>query len=66
MRFLVIVLGFFIISCQEQRKHGPNPEILIETTAGDMEFELFPEQAPQTVAAFLKNIEKDIYSNSSF
>ena len=43
-----------------------NPHILIITSFGDIEAELFPTQAPKTVAAFLSYIDSGYYTNSSF
>ena len=33
---------------------------------GEIELELFPDQAPKTVAAFLSNVDAGFYDNSSF
>lgn len=38
----------------------------IETSLGIIEVELYPEQAPQTVANFLKYVDAGLYANSSF
>jgi peptidyl-prolyl cis-trans isomerase A (cyclophilin A) len=43
-----------------------NPRIHLQTQAGDIEIELFPDQAPKTVAAFLSYIDSGFYRNSSF
>ena len=42
------------------------PRILIRTQAGDIEVEVYPRQAPKTVAAFLSYIDSGFYRNSSF
>lgn len=67
MRFVIKKTGlwlavFILIGC------GPKTtdEIIIETRAGDIEVKLYPQQAPKTVAAFLANVEADLYKNSSF
>jgi peptidyl-prolyl cis-trans isomerase A (cyclophilin A) len=38
----------------------------IETTIGDIELELFAAQAPVTVSNFLKYVDAELYTNSSF
>jgi len=43
-----------------------NPHVIIETRMGDIEVELFPEQAPKTVAAFLSYVDSGFYNKSSF
>lgn len=53
-----------LLSCSST--NDVRPHIIIETAFGDMEFELYADKAPQTVAAFLKNVEAEIYSSSSF
>ncbi len=58
---VVICLSFF--SCSH---HYDNPHVRIETSRGDIEVELFPKQAPLSVAAFLKNVDSGYYKNTSF
>lgn len=43
-----------------------NPHIEIQTKLGDIEVELYPDQAPKTVAAFLSYVKAGYYTNSSF
>lgn len=43
-----------------------NPHVIIETSLGDIEVELFQEKAPKTVDAFLSNIDAGLYTNVSF
>lgn len=38
----------------------------IETTLGDINIELYPEQAPKTVANFLSYVDEGLYTQSSF
>jgi peptidyl-prolyl cis-trans isomerase A (cyclophilin A) len=42
------------------------PHVRIGTAAGDIEIELYPGQAPRTVAAFLSYIDSGFYRNGSF
>jgi peptidyl-prolyl cis-trans isomerase A (cyclophilin A) len=43
-----------------------NPRIEIQTAFGDIEVELYPAQAPKTVAAFLSYIDSGFYKRTSF
>lgn len=43
-----------------------NPHIVINTQLGDIEVELFPNQAAKTVAAFLSYIDSGFYNKTSF
>ncbi len=43
-----------------------NPNVLIETTSGDILVELFPEAAPKTVENFLSYVDDEFYKNTIF
>ena len=43
-----------------------NPHIEIQTSKGDIEVELYPDQAPKSVQAFLSYVKAGYYKNSSF
>jgi len=43
-----------------------NPHVRIETGAGDIEVELYPMQAPKSVAAFLSYVDAGLYKDGSF
>jgi len=43
-----------------------NPHVVIYTTMGDIELELFPDKAPKSVAAFLSYIDSGYYNKGSF
>ena len=60
---LYILLIISVFSCSNEYK---NPHVRIETRLGDIELELYPEQAPQSVAAFLSYIDSGFYKNASF
>ncbi len=52
-------------SCHEA--HNPDvPRVIIQTQAGDIEVELYPSQAPRTVAAFLSYVDSGFYKRSCF
>ena len=61
----ILVLLFFLslYSCSNDYE---NPHVRIETRLGDIEIELYPGQAPQTVAAFLSYIDSGFYKDASF
>lgn len=54
----------FLYSCQQ--KVYDNPHIEIQTEYGDIEAELYPSKAPQTVVAFLKNVNNKVYDKATF
>ncbi len=58
--FIITLCG----SCES--KQYTNPHILINTSLGKIELEIFPDKAPQTAQAFLTNVEKGMYDESSF
>ena len=43
-----------------------DPKVLLETTAGDILVELYPEKAPKTVENFLKYVDEGFYDNTIF
>ena len=59
--FLICSIFF---SCNNKKNDKPIVKIL--TAYGDIEIELYPKQAPKTVAAFLTNVEKGLYNNTNF
>ncbi len=44
----------------------PLPRVLIRTTKGDIEVELYENQAPETVGNFIHLVEQGFYNNHSF
>jgi peptidyl-prolyl cis-trans isomerase A (cyclophilin A) len=62
-QYLIPLLIILCSACATQYK---NPHIEIRTKLGDIEVELYPDQAPQTVKAFLHYVEAGYYRNSSF
>ncbi len=65
MKNLIIFLfATIFFSCQEKRTGLPHIEI--QTEKGEIELELYPQQAPKTVAAFLSYIDSGYFNNGSF
>jgi len=54
----------FVAACTPGRTSQNN--VLIETGYGDIEVELYPDKAPETVAAFLKYVDEGLYKKASF
>ena len=64
LKHLMVITCLAMAACNEPAYK--NPHIVIETGLGDIEVELFPEQAPKTVAAFLSYIDSGFYNKTSF
>ena len=45
---------------------GPNPQVLLKTSLGEIVLELYPEKAPKTVENFLKYVDDNHYSGTVF
>jgi len=63
-KYLAAVLIIVSVSCNQPVYK--NPHILIDTRLGDIEIELYPEQAPKTVTAFLSFIDSGYFKDCSF
>jgi len=63
-RLLPVILAFLFVQCQPAKNE--NPQVLISTNYGDIKIELYPKQAPKTVAAFLSYIDSGYYQKAAF
>jgi peptidyl-prolyl cis-trans isomerase A (cyclophilin A) len=64
MRYIFHTLLLFVLySCSPKYKH---PNVVITTKFGEIQLELYPDQAPKSVEAFLLNIDSGLYENCSF
>ncbi|MBG9375864.1 peptidylprolyl isomerase [Panacibacter sp. DH6] len=63
-KLLYVCWVLFIVACSEQRT--ANPHVIIDTKFGGIEIELYPEQAPKTVAAFLGYVDSGFYKRANF
>ena len=61
---LLIALVCFFCSCARQDKNKPHIEI--QTGFGDIEVELYADQAPKTVASFLAYVDSGYFNRSTF
>ncbi|WP_086931315.1 peptidylprolyl isomerase [Agarilytica rhodophyticola] len=50
----------------EKKASSAAPKVLLETSSGNILIELFPKQAPLTVANFLKYVDDGFYSGTIF
>ena len=64
VRYILLALILSLAACSS--KKYKNPHIEIETKIGEIEVELYPDQAPKSVAAFLFYIEAVYYNDASF
>lgn len=64
IKYAALVLLLIISSCGHPTYK--NPHVIIDTTFGEIELELFPDQAPKSVAAFLSYVDAGYYKNSTF
>ena len=60
--FLATILLFFSISLNADK----NPIVVLETTAGNIELELYPKIAPKTVKNFIELTKRGYYNNTIF
>lgn len=51
---------------KENEVENMNPIVIMETSKGNIEIELYPEKAPITVANFLEYVDSNFYSNLIF
>jgi peptidyl-prolyl cis-trans isomerase A (cyclophilin A) len=65
MRLFLFGALVVLVSCHEA-KNPDIPRVIIQTRAGDIEVELYPRQAPRTVAAFLSDVDSGLYKKSCF
>jgi peptidyl-prolyl cis-trans isomerase A (cyclophilin A) len=63
-QYLLVSYCLLLFSCNA--KKYDNPHIIIDTSYGEIEAELYPAKAPKSVAAILSYIDAGYYKNSSF
>lgn len=64
-RTLVVILLTLIFSFT-LFANGKNPKVLIETSMGNIEVELYPDKAPTSVKNFLSYVRSGFYKNTVF
>jgi len=60
MRYLLILLSSFVLA------FAANPVVVMETTQGKMEIELYPDVAPLAVENFTTHVKEGYYNGLSF
>ena len=60
------LLSLFILLLSTSAFAANNPTVVMDTSKGEIVIELFPQQAPKTVANFLAYIEKDGFKQTIF
>jgi len=63
-KLFYIAIVFYFICCSSPSYK--NPHVIIDTKFGKIEVELYPDQAPKSVAAFLRFVDSGYYKNASF
>lgn len=63
MRQFLLLLLIVSAGCSPSHK---NPHVVIKTSLGSIEVELYPDKAPRTVAAFLSYIDSGYYNKTNF
>src|SRR6516162_6660493 len=68
MAFLGVVsyLQMLNISAKDKEKATKNPVVIMKTSMGDIEIELYPKKAPITVKNFLGYVDDKFYDNTIF
>ncbi len=66
--FLVICLipAVFVFAKSPAAKASKNPVVLMETSMGNVRFELFPKEAPVSVRNFLSYVKSGFYGGTTF
>jgi peptidyl-prolyl cis-trans isomerase A (cyclophilin A) len=62
----LIAAPLLLISCGSKTRKSDMPHVVIQTGYGEIELELYANQAPKTVQAFLSYIDSGYYKNSQF
>ncbi len=69
-RAFIFTLFFSLLSVQacaaDTDKNTKTPVVLIQTSMGDIEAELYPEKAPKTVKNFLRYVHEGFYNGTIF
>ena len=63
---LILIIGGFAYYKMTGNTIKSNPQVLIETSAGNITLELYPDKAPITVKNFLSYVSDGTYENTVF
>ena len=54
------------VPAEDSNAAGPNPQVLMKTSLGEIVIELYPEKSPKSVANFLQYVDDGFYSGLIF
>jgi len=63
---ILLLISFQTFAVEAESITNSAPRVLLQTSAGDITLELYPEKAPKSVANFLNYVEDGFYSNTIF
>jgi len=66
MSLCAFVAFFARVSCVSAQEKSVNPMVLVKTSMGSFKIELYPKEAPVTVANFLNYVDKKFYDGTTF
>ena len=66
MKGIIFTISTLLVIAACTSKPPGNPKVEIQTLYGDIEMELYPKQAPKSVAAFLSYVDAGYYKETSF
>lgn len=61
-----VLMSFSMAACGANHVNTDNPKVTIETSKGRIVIELYPKQAPKTVANFVKLAKQGFYNGITF
>lgn len=65
--FILVTFTAFSVAAQSSNSTENNyPQVLVETSAGTIVMELYPDKAPKTVENFLKYVNEGFYDGTIF
>lgn len=65
LNWLIVTVALLTFGCSAE-KEQMNPHVIIETSHGTIELELYPQQAPVTVENFLTYVKEGHYDGTIF
>lgn len=63
---ILLILACLVGSAMAQEKAQSNPQVVLETSKGDIVLELYLDKAPLTVQNFLRYVENGFYNGTIF
>jgi cyclophilin family peptidyl-prolyl cis-trans isomerase len=63
---IILILACLVGSAMAQENEQSNPQVVLQTSKGDIEIELYVDKAPLTVENFLRYVESGFYNGTIF